>query len=198
EYPELKKIIEEYRERERQMWIKHIENIAKIGPTNVALVDLFTGEINTTRLHNARLVIDEKLLEDVRDKIKFVEEGRFSEKEGEPTLKIIGKVETANVILDPNQYYPYLVKNIADELNITQYEAQALIWKHELKGNKKYHIKIQSGKSIIHKYSKHTIDFLKKELEKLSEDTLQDFLKNLRKEYYNSSIKTKRRKRHNR
>ncbi|MFP4459985.1 MAG: helix-turn-helix domain-containing protein, partial [Candidatus Zixiibacteriota bacterium] len=42
-FPELSKILEESREKERNLWRKHIENIAQIGPQNIALVDLLSG-----------------------------------------------------------------------------------------------------------------------------------------------------------
>ncbi|GAB6076001.1 ATP-binding protein [Desulfurobacterium crinifex] len=190
EYPELKKIIEEYREKERQYWMKHIERIAKIGPQNVALIDLLSGSINTVRLADKQIIIDKALLDELRENVKFIEEGRFSETEGEPTLKLVGEIKYMNGVvvpdLDPNKDYPYLQKQLAEELNVKQLDVRALVWKLNLKGNKRYHIEIQAGKySRIHKFSKYALEKLREELSKLAEEELR----NLCSEYYRKVIK---------
>lgn len=46
-YPELKNILEQNLQDERQKWKEHIENIAQIGAKNVKMLDLLRGEINT-------------------------------------------------------------------------------------------------------------------------------------------------------
>ena len=54
QYSELKKIIQEYREKERKQWMQLIEKIAQTGPKNIALVDLLHGSISTSSMkkHN--------------------------------------------------------------------------------------------------------------------------------------------------
>jgi len=148
EYPELKRIIDEFREKERLIWMKHIEQIAKIGPSNVALVDLLTGALNTTKLEGTKLIMDKKLLQELQDKVKFIEEGKFSEKEGESTLKIVGEIQTVDIVvpkMDPNKDYPYIQKHLAKKLGIRPYDTQILIWKYKLKEDRKYHIEIEAG-----------------------------------------------------
>ncbi len=185
EYPELKKIIDKFREKERLIWMKHIERIAQIGPSNVALVDLLTGTLHTTKLEGTKLIMDRELLQELRDKVKFVEEGKFSEKEGEPTLKIVGEIQAVDIVvpdLDPNKDYPYLQKRLAEELGIRPYDVQILIWKLKLKGNKKYHVEIETGTSSkVHKYSKYTLQLLKNIL--ASQPNKTRFLKRVSKEY---------------
>jgi len=62
------------------------KNIAKIGPQNIAIVDTLKGEIEGKNDH--KLLIDTKLIKD----IKFVQEGKFVDKDGAPTLKLVGNI----------------------------------------------------------------------------------------------------------
>jgi len=186
-YSELKRIIDEFREKERRMWMTHIERIAKIGPSNVALLDMMNGTINTTKLEGAKLVMDKALIDDLKEKVEFVEEGKFSEKEGEPTLKITGEIQTADVIiplLDPDRDYPYLQKHLAEELGLRPYDVQVLIWKYKLKEDRKYHIEIQTSKSgKVHKYSRYALEFLNKKSKE--QPNIKTFLKKVSREYQN-------------
>ena len=110
-YPELKRMIDEFREKERRIWMSHIEKIAKIGPSNVALLDMISGSITTTKLEGAKLIMDKELIDELRENVKFIEEGKVSESEGDPTLKITGEVQSSDVViplLNPDKDYPYL------------------------------------------------------------------------------------------
>ncbi len=189
-YPELRKTIEEFRDRERRIWMSHIEKIAKIGPSNIALLDMISGDITTTKLEGAKLIMDKGLIDELRDKVKFIEEGKFSESEGAPTLKIIGKIQSADVVipeLDPDKDYPYLQKHLADELGLRPYDVQVLIWKHKLKGNRKFHIEIQTSESTkAHKYSKYALEFLRDILKKQKE--FKKFLMKISKEYQRRNL----------
>lgn len=184
-YPELRKIIEEFRDRERRIWMSHIEKIAKIGPSNVALLDMISGDITTTTLEGAKLIMDKGLIDELREKVKFIEEGKFSESGGAPALKIIGEVQSAEVVipvLDPDKDYPYLQKHLAEELGLRPYDVQVLIWKYKLKGNRKFHIEIQTSKSTkAHKYSKYALEFLRDILKEQKD--LKKFLMKISKEY---------------
>lgn len=168
------------------MWMKHIERIAKIGPSNIALVDFLTGALNTAKLEGTKLIIDETLLNKLREKVKFIEEGKFSEKDGEPTLKVIGEIQTVSDVvvpkLDPNKDYPYIQKRIAEELELRPYDVQNLIWKHKIKGDRKYHIEIETSKSSkVHKYSKYALDYLRDILNKQTDKS--KYLKKISEEY---------------
>jgi hypothetical protein len=85
-YPELRSILDETRAAEQRKWVEHIQNIARIGPQNIAIVDTLRGEIEGKG--NQKLLIDTKLLKD----IKFVQEGKFVDKDGAPTLKLVGTI----------------------------------------------------------------------------------------------------------
>ncbi len=190
EFSELRKIIDEIRENEKRLWMKHIEKIAQIGPQNIAFIDLMRGSIETQKLNGSKLIIDKSLLDDLREKVKFVEEGKFSEKEGFPTLKLIGEVQASdNVIipnLDLNKDYPYIQKQLAEELGIRPHDVHVLIWKYGIKKDKKYSISIQTSKSTrVYKYTKYALEFLKEKLEENKDN--KSFLKQLSKEFQSSS-----------
>jgi len=86
-FPELQQILEETRVNEQNVWMQHIQSIARIGPENVALIDVLRGEIEAS--DDKKIVIDKTLLKD----IQFIQEGRFVEKDGAPALKLLGSVE---------------------------------------------------------------------------------------------------------
>lgn len=88
-YEELMKILNESREQERREWLRLLQRIGKIGVENAALLDIHSGELSG---HSGAVVIDKDLL----DKIAFIQEGRFVETGGMPTLRVIGKVSAVN------------------------------------------------------------------------------------------------------
>ncbi len=194
EYAELRKIIQEYREKERVSWMKLIEKIAQVGPKHIALVDLLNGAISTSEIKGTQLIIDKNLLDDLKEKVKFIEEGHFSDVEGEPTLKIVGEVKTtANLMvpnLDPNKDYPYLQKMMAEELQkefpfIRPYDIQVLVWHLNLKGDKKYHLEFDTSKTTkTHKFSKYALEKLKEFLHSFkNNEKLKNELKELSRKY---------------
>ena len=75
------------KEIEQRKWVDHIQNIARIGPQNIAILDTLRGEIEGKS--DQKLLIDNNLLKD----IKFVQEGKFVEKDGAPTLKLVGTIQ---------------------------------------------------------------------------------------------------------
>lgn len=85
-FSELRSIIESRLERERRAWIQHLDVISKVGPTKVGILDTVHGQILGG---GAPFLIEESLLRD----LKFIREGRFSETQGDPTLKLMGEVK---------------------------------------------------------------------------------------------------------
>lgn len=115
-YTDLAGILDERRVHEQKKWMEHIEKIAKIGPTNIALIDILRGEISSSS--DKKIVIDKNIIKD----IKFIEEGKFTEKDGEglPTLKLVGEVEgmetlTPNLNLEDDFY---TTKELGRELGL--------------------------------------------------------------------------------
>lgn len=157
-YPELRKLLDSEREKERIMWIKHIEKIAIIGPRNVHLLDSYKGEIS---VGDGKIVIDKNIL----DKISFIKEGHFTEKddEGLPTLRLIGDIDgvvETDKMLPPDVVFPYTTKDLMTKLHLNQFQWQAVLFHYKIKEKPKYHTEISNGKNSIHKYSENLFTVL--------------------------------------
>jgi hypothetical protein len=176
EYPELQKIIDKEREKEKILWLQHIQQISTIGSKNVHLLDTYKGEIT---VGDGKILIDEKLL----NKIKFIKEGKFVEKDGAPALKLVGNitgmVDTENII-PIDRLYPLFTHDLQERLEINSHDIKCILWKLNIKGNSKYHSEIKTGKnsSWVNKYSENLIPVLNRIINQKS-----DFLKNCRKDY---------------
>lgn len=90
-YPELEKIFKDREEKEKKLWMTHIEKIAKIGPQNISMVDLVRGEIEQK---GNKILLDKKLLK----QLKYVKEYTSVEKDGALALRIIGNVEGVELV----------------------------------------------------------------------------------------------------
>lgn len=88
-YPELIRMIDEVRSKERKIWKDLLEKITRVGPSNTAILDIVKGKIEGK---SGTLLIDKNLI----PKLKFIKEGQFAEK-GAPALKLIGNVEPVTV-----------------------------------------------------------------------------------------------------
>ncbi len=93
------------REKEKEKWLNLFEKIGKVGLDNIALLNLQDGEIKG---HNGNFYIDENLL----PSLKFINEGHFDEKEGAPTLKLIGTLEKVAVQIEKPVPYPVVNPNL--------------------------------------------------------------------------------------
>ena len=71
-FPELREIIEERLENEREAWRRHIEHISRAGPTNVGVLDSVSGILHG---RGGSYLIDPDLL----DQLSFIQEGVFDE-----------------------------------------------------------------------------------------------------------------------
>lgn len=108
--------------------------------------------------------------------IKFINEGKFVEKDGAPTLKLIGKIEggelvAANLNLDKDFY---TTKELLSELklNINHIYFRGIIAQYPIiQQDTKY---FQQKKNQKY-YSKFCLEFLKKEA--LTEDKIKEFCK---------------------
>ena len=184
-YPELRKLLDAEREKERILWISHIQKIATIGPANVEMLDLYKGEMT---VNDRKVYINKDLI----SKIKFIKEGHFVEKheEGAPALKLVGDVEgvdmNALATINPNDIYVLLTSDLQRELGLNQYEMQAIIYAHQIKGKAKWHMAIDNGKLTVHKYTKDLLEVLKREL------AAPEFLANCIEIYRNYLKETKK------
>ncbi|MDR2538093.1 MAG: hypothetical protein LBC43_00310 [Bifidobacteriaceae bacterium] len=115
------------------------------------------------------------------DKIKFVQEGKFVEKEGAPTLRLVGEISgivNSEHMLPNDKVYPLFTKDLQRLLKLNSHEILCLLWKLKIKEKPKYHSEIKtSGKTKCHKYSESLIPLL----ERLLKD--RDYLSNCKAEY---------------
>lgn len=147
---ELIALLAHERDRERQLWIKHIQSIATVGPQAAHILDLSQKNID---LGSSKVLIDESLV----GKLKLVKEGHFTEREGAPALRLIGDIDG---VLGPDHVvfneatYPYTESTLLEHLSIGQHALRALVWHLEIKGDSEYHMEIRTGRTgVVHKYS---------------------------------------------
>ena len=163
EYSELKKILDAEKEKERLLWISHINKIAMVGPKNIQLLDTYKGEIC---LGENKVFIDQSII----DKINFIREGNFTEKDGEglPALKLIGTVEGIDesaLAVRPDSLYPLTTTDVQKRLGLNQYQFQAVAFYSKLKEKDQYHAEIKNGKKVtIHKYAEKVVPILERYL----------------------------------
>ena len=179
-YPDLKNIFDSNRETEQKKWMEHIESIAKIGPQNIALIDILRGNIQNTQ--DKQIIIDKELLK----QINFIQEGKFVEKDGAPALKLIGNVEgvetyTPNFNLDDDYY---TTKELGEKLGLLSDKGStsyltAVIWKYDIQSNPSYY----QHKKHQKLYSKLCYEFLKSKNITLEEakEIHKEYLKRVKK-----------------
>ena len=190
EFSELRTILDKEKEKEKLMWMQHIQKIAQIGPQNVSLFDTYKGEIS---VGSGKILLDKSIV----DKLNFIKKGRFveSDEEGLPTLRLIGDIEglaDATVLMDIDRLFPLFMADLKNRLNLNSYEIQCIISTLRIKGNSKYHTEISLGKnSQAHKYSESLVPVIERMLLR------PDFLKVCKDEYgikQREKIKTTRSK----
>ena len=86
-YDELTAILEANRISEENKWMSLVQKIAKIGIDNAMVFNAETGDLSG---NGRSIIFDEALLE----KIQFIKEGEFVEVKGQPTLRLIGDIES--------------------------------------------------------------------------------------------------------
>lgn len=157
-YSELNSILQNEREKEKLLWLRHVEKIGQVGPQNIHLIDTYNGVIQTGR---GKILLDKA----IADKLKFIKEGEFNEKTGAPTLKLVGEITG---IVDKLSFprtdsiYPYRFGNFKEIFGINGFQFQAILWKLNAKGNQRYHTEISTSRSSsTHKYSEEFSNKLK-------------------------------------
>ena len=84
-YPELQRLLLERQEHERDTWLRHISQIARIGVENACVLDLNSGELSGP---TDRILVSQGIL----DQVRFIHEGTFTERsdDGMPALRLDG------------------------------------------------------------------------------------------------------------
>ena len=175
EFSELMNLLNQEREKEKTLWIEHIQKISMIGPQNVHLLDIVKSEI---KIGDGSILIDKHVIE----QIKFIKEGEFCEVSGTPTLKLVGEITgmvDAETAIPTDKLYPLFSKDLERKLNINGYQLKCLVWKLQIKGDKKFHTEIKAGNNSnsIQKYSNTIINHLNSFLQ------IEGYLDNCIKEF---------------
>lgn len=168
-YSELKYILDNNLEEERQKWREHIEKIATVGAKNIKMLDLLRGEIEVE--NGRKIVVDKDLLKN----IKLVDEGRFVEKDGAPALKIIGSIENGELItpkLNLSEDF-YTAKELLNKLGLNVHYSfiTGIVKEFNIDQNEDFFQQKKQTKL----YSRLCLDFLKNK--KLTENQVKDFFK---------------------
>ena len=91
-FPELRKLLDMVLTTEREAILKLLANSAKVGAKNVAILNTLDGVIQG---NNDKTVV---LSEDLVKQLKFIREGSFNERSGDPTLRLVGNLVPATVV----------------------------------------------------------------------------------------------------
>lgn len=84
---DLQRIIDERIKIERRSWQEMLAKMAKLRPEHAEIFDVENGMLE---LKGKTIIIDESIL----SKLRFIKKGELNEKEGPPTLKLVGSIET--------------------------------------------------------------------------------------------------------
>lgn len=158
-YAELEAIINHRIEKQNNQWIDLVTKIGKSGPQNAAILDVEKGVISK---NNAQiLVVDDTLAKSV----KWIKEGQFDEKEGAPTLKLVGEVqpiETVEVVkkekINRLKEYPLSAHELAQKIRlrieIKNNDVWRIINENNIKKNSDYSIYNFRNKSQEEEYER--------------------------------------------
>lgn len=83
-------LIQGEKDKEKELWIKHITKISQVGVSNIGLFS-YDGEMYAG---DKKIIIDRETL----NNIKFIKEGQFVEKEGAPALILKGEINNLNTL----------------------------------------------------------------------------------------------------
>jgi hypothetical protein len=114
--PEITEMIAEHVRRAQALWAQTLARVEKAGVENVAILDTTTGIVAG---QGGKFVIDESLI----PKLKFITEGKLTESDGAPTLRLIGDLQPAAMTSGPvtTVHEPY---NLSDDDLLRAFLAQ--------------------------------------------------------------------------
>jgi hypothetical protein len=91
-FPELRRLLDEARDREQRAMMSHIDTLIRAGAANAAVLNFSDNILQGPT--GQKVLMDEVLL----DQISFIHEGEFDEVAGAPALKVVGEVQPATAI----------------------------------------------------------------------------------------------------
>jgi len=144
QFAELENIIKRRVEQNNNQWLDLMQKIGRAGPANAAILDTEKAliEKDDTRV----LVLDENLA----NKLKFIREGEFVERDGAATLKLVGdivpidRVEVIKRVRENlTKEYPLSAMELVDEVkkrfpSTGQHNVWQAIADNDIKDNSDY------------------------------------------------------------
>ncbi len=89
-YADLRTILDERDRSSREAVLPMVQRLLELGPKDAMVANLADGQLEGGQ---RPIMIDQQLIE----KIKFIRDGEFEEKEGAATLRLVGDVNTADL-----------------------------------------------------------------------------------------------------
>lgn len=86
---DLERLLDDEKKRYVDVLMSKVQLIMQAGAENAMVLDITSGKLKNNVIQNANIIIDSDTLK----KIKFINEGHFTESEGEPALVLMGSVE---------------------------------------------------------------------------------------------------------
>lgn len=126
---DLIKLIQQEKEKEQKKWMDCIQKIANIGVENVGFINYGAGEMHAG---GRKIIIDKSIL----DKIKFIKEGHFVEKDGAPALILKGEITDNMQILKTDKSKDYAFEG--QKAFINEIKKRGFEDKIEIKNGKLY------------------------------------------------------------
>lgn len=158
QFAELENIINHRVEQNNNQWLDLMKKIGHAGPQNAAILD--TEKSLIEKDESRILVLDE----DLAQKLKFIKEGQFVEKDGASALRLVGdvvpvdRVEVIKKIReDLLKTYPFTATQLAKEIqkilpNVSRNLIWATIAENDLKNSTDYAAFVFSSNSAKQKY----------------------------------------------
>lgn len=142
-HSELEAIINHRIERQNSQWVDLVTKIGRSGPANAAILDLDKGMIEK---NDAQILV---VGDDLVKSVKWIKEGEFEEKEGAPTLKLVGEVTAVNQVevtkhekVNQLREYPLtateLARLVKEKGEVKQKDIWRIIEENGIKNNKDY------------------------------------------------------------
>ncbi|AFL90492.1 putative transcriptional regulator with HTH domain [Terriglobus roseus DSM 18391] len=87
-YPELRKMLNDEKQKERDLWLRQLRKMSSVGIGKVGILDLVSGEVSGAQ---GKFFISEELL----PRLQFLQAGRFVEQDGAPALRLLGDLHAS-------------------------------------------------------------------------------------------------------
>lgn len=161
-FSELESIINHRIEKQNNQWVDLVSKIGKSGPANAAILDMEKGLIEK---NDAQILV---VGDDLVKSVKWIKEGEFNEKQGAPTLKLVGEVTTVDKVevikrerVNQLMEYPLsaaeLAKQVKERGGISKNTVWRIIDENGIKNNKDYSIYRFRNKAQEDEYVQHGI-----------------------------------------